>query len=125
MTKPMQCFDWNAVSIGSDCVVNGFLQFHSFENMTLTVKKTQIRDGCTVTFGATIMGGAVIENNSTLMPLSMTLKEMNLLTATYEGSPVEMVRAAPQMTSEKRVAVNLPEKVPLVKASGLHALHET
>lgn len=91
VTRPMQCFDWNAVSIGSDCIVNGFLQFHSFEDMMLKVKRTHIQDGCSVTVGATVMGGAVIERDSTLLPLSMVLKEMNMLTATYEGSPAEPV----------------------------------
>jgi hypothetical protein len=60
VTRPMQCSDWNAVSFGNDCVVDGFLQFHSFENMTLKVKRTHLQDGCTVAFGATVMGGAVI-----------------------------------------------------------------
>jgi hypothetical protein len=36
------------------------------------------------------MGGAVIEPETTLLPLSMVLKEMYLLTATYEGSPTEL-----------------------------------
>jgi carbonic anhydrase/acetyltransferase-like protein (isoleucine patch superfamily) len=89
----MQCSDWNAVSFGNDCVVDGFLQFHSLENMTLTVKRTHIQDGSTVAFGATVMGGAVIERNTTLLPLSLVLKEMNMVTATYEGSPAEPVTA--------------------------------
>jgi acetyltransferase-like isoleucine patch superfamily enzyme len=87
----MQCSDWNAVSFGSDCVIDGFLQFHTFENMTLKVKQTHIQDGCAVNFGATVMGGVVIEQGTTLMPLSLVLKEMNMLTATYEGSPAEPV----------------------------------
>jgi len=91
VTEPMQCSDWNAVSFGNDCVIGGFLQFHSFENMTLKVKRTHIQDGCAVTFGATVMGGAVIERDTTLLPLSLVLKEMNILTATYEGSPAEPV----------------------------------
>ena len=91
VTQPMQCFDWNAVSFGNDCVVDGFLQFHTFENMMLKVKRTHIQDGCTVAFGATVMGGAVIERDTTLLPLSLVLKEMNMLTATYEGSPAEPV----------------------------------
>ena len=37
------------------------------------------------------MGGAVIERDTTLLPLSLVLKEMNMLTATYEGSPAEPV----------------------------------
>ena len=60
VARPMQCSDWNAVSFGNDCVIDGFLQFHSFENMTLKVKRTHIQDGCTVSFGATVMGGAVM-----------------------------------------------------------------
>jgi carbonic anhydrase/acetyltransferase-like protein (isoleucine patch superfamily) len=88
VTAPLQCFDWNAVSFGDDCVIDGFLQLHTFENMQLKVKRTQIGDGCTVAFGATVMGGAVIERNTTLLPMSLTLKEMHLVTASYEGSPV-------------------------------------
>lgn len=91
VTKPMQCFDWNAVDFGDDCVVDGFMQFHSFENMLLKVKRAHIRDGCAVTFGATVMGGAVIERDTTLLPLSMVLKEMHMVTGTYEGSPAEPV----------------------------------
>lgn len=90
--EPMQCSDWNAVRFGRDCVVNGFLQFHSFENMTLKVKQTHLGDGCVVAFGATVMGGARIERDTTLLPLSLVLKEMALSTAIYEGSPVELAR---------------------------------
>ena len=89
VTRPMQCSDWNAVSFGNDCVIDGFLQFHSFENLVLKVKRTHIHDGCTVAFGATVMGGAVIERDTTLLPLSLVLKEMTMLTAAYEGSPAE------------------------------------
>ncbi len=92
IASPMQAFDWNAVCIGSDCFVAGILQFHTFENMMLKVKLTDIRDGCTVNFGTTVMGGAVIEPRTTLLPLSLVLKEMYLPTATYEGSPTEPVR---------------------------------
>ena len=87
----MQCSDWNAVKFGNDCVVDGFLQFHTFENMMLKVKRTHIQDGCTIAFGTTVMGGAIIERNTTLSPLSLVLKEMNMMTATYEGSPAEPV----------------------------------
>jgi non-ribosomal peptide synthetase-like protein len=90
--SPMQAFDWNAVSFGNDCIVAGILQFHSFENMMLKVKRTHIRDGSAVSFGATVMGGAVIEPGTTLLPLSLVLKEMHLPTATYGGSPTEAVR---------------------------------
>lgn len=54
----------------------------------LKVQLTDIQDGSTVNFGATVMGGAVLEPKTTLMPLSLVLKEMHLPTATYEGSPV-------------------------------------
>ncbi len=87
----MQAFDWNAVSIGNDCIVAGILQYHSFENMMLKVKRTDIQDGSAVNFGATVMGGAVIEPETTLLPLSMVLKEMHLPTGTYWGSPTEPV----------------------------------
>jgi len=98
VTGPLQCFDWNAVSFGNDCIINGFLQFHSFENMTLRVKRTHIEDNCTVTFGATVMGGALIERDTTLLPLSLVLKEITLLTGTYEGSPAEPVSGSTLLT---------------------------
>jgi len=85
VNQPILCSD-------NDCFIDGLLQFHTFENMILKVKPTYLRDGCTVAFGATVMGGAVLERDTTLSPLSMVLKEMNLLTATYEGSPAEPVR---------------------------------
>ena len=91
VTSPMQASYWNAVRFGDDCMVNGFLQFHTFENMILKVKRTEIRDGSSINFGATIMGGAVIEPQTTLLPLSLVLKEMHLTTANYEGSPAEPV----------------------------------
>jgi acetyltransferase-like isoleucine patch superfamily enzyme len=94
VTQPMQCSDWNAVRFGKDCVIDGFLQFHTFENMMLKVKRTYIQDGCAVAFGATVMSGAVIERHTTLLPLSLVLKEMNMRTAIYEGSPAEPVSVA-------------------------------
>jgi non-ribosomal peptide synthetase-like protein len=106
VTQPMQCSDWNAVSFGNDCVVDGFLQFHTFEDMTLKVKRTHIQDGSTVAFGATVMGGALIERNTTLLPLSLVLKEMHMVTATYEGSPAEPVIAGhpPAIALQRRDA---------------------
>jgi hypothetical protein len=89
--SPLQAFDWNAVNFGDDCLVAGLLQLHSFENMTLKVKQTDIQDGSAVNFGATVMGGAIIEPDTTLLPLSLVLKEMHLPTATYWGSPAEPV----------------------------------
>jgi non-ribosomal peptide synthetase-like protein len=91
VSQPLQCFDWNAVSFGNDCMIDGFLQLHTFENMQLKAKRSHFHDGCTVTFGATVMGGAVVGRDTTLMPLSLVLKEMHLITATYEGSPAEPV----------------------------------
>jgi len=92
------------VSFGSDCVINGFLQYHSFENMMLKVKRTHIDDRCTVTFGATVMGGAVIERDTTLLPLSLVLKEMTMLTGTYEGSPAQPASAS------THIPVALPQR---------------
>ena len=89
VAQPMQCFDWNAVSFGNDCYVDGFLQFHTLENMMLKVKRTHIHDGCAVNSGATVMGGAVIERDTTLYSLSLVLKGMNLVTGAYEGSPAQ------------------------------------
>jgi hypothetical protein len=111
VTEPMQCSDWNAVSFGNDCVLDGFLQFHTFENMTLKVKRTHIHDGCTVACGATTMGGAVMERDTTLLPLSLVLKEMNMLTGTYEGSPAEPASGSPLLSpiSPRRLGAGQPE----------------
>jgi non-ribosomal peptide synthetase-like protein len=91
VASPMQASDWNAVKFGDDCIINGFLQYHTFENMMLKVKLADVQDGSNVNFGATVMGGAVIEPKTDLLPLSLVLKEMRLPTATYEGSPAEPV----------------------------------
>ena len=113
VTRPMQCSDWNAVSFGNDCVIDGFLQFHTFEGMMLKVKRTHIHDGCTVAFGATVMGGAVIERDTTLLPLSLVTKGMYMITATYEGSPAEpvsgstLLRRSPR--DEEAVSLSNPE----------------
>ena len=74
----MQCSDWNAVKFGDNCVVGGFLQFHTFENMMLKVKQTHIQDGCAISSGATVMSGVVIGQDTTVLPLSLVLKEMKL-----------------------------------------------
>jgi len=119
VTDPLQCFDWNAVSFGDDCIVNGFLQYHSFENMLLKVKRTHIDDRSTVTFGATVMGGAVIERDTTLMPLSLVLKEMTMLTGTYEGSPAEPAsdRAfLPVALPQPHGHADVPQEAPMDKA---------
>jgi len=92
MAAPLQAFDWNAVSLGDDCIIDGLLQFHSLEHLTLTVKRTEIEDGCSIGFGATVMGGAVMESGTTLEPLSLVLKAMHLPTGTYHGNPAELAR---------------------------------
>jgi carbonic anhydrase/acetyltransferase-like protein (isoleucine patch superfamily) len=99
----MQAIDWNAVSFGNDCMVAGVLQYHTFENMRLKVKRTDIRDGSTVNFGATVMGGAVIEPETTLLPLSMVLKAMHLPAGTYWGSPAEPAADAESRTMRRKV----------------------
>ncbi|MEZ5900016.1 MAG: AMP-binding protein [Hyphomicrobiaceae bacterium] len=93
VTEPMQCSDWNAVSFGADCVVGGFMQFHTFENMVLKVERTHLADGCSIAFGATVMGGVNVEPGTSVMPLSLVLKGMTLPTGTYEGSPVGFAAA--------------------------------
>ncbi len=110
VSRPLQCSDWNAVSFGDDCVIDGFLQFHTFEGLTLKVKRTRIRDGCAVSFGATVMGGAVIERDTTLLPLSLVLKEMNLITATYEGSPAEPVHGSTSPGANSSAELNDPAR---------------
>jgi hypothetical protein len=87
--SPLQAFDWNAVNFGEDCIIGGLLQFHTFENLMLKVKKTDIRDGSVVNAGATVMGGAIVEPGTTLLPLGLVLKEMYLPTGIYWGSPTE------------------------------------
>jgi hypothetical protein len=99
----MQAFDWNAVSFGNDCVVAGVLQYHTFENMILKVKRTDIQDGSAVNFGATVMGGALIEPATTLLPLSLVLKEVHLPTGTYWGSPAEPSTAVDSRTTRPTV----------------------
>jgi non-ribosomal peptide synthetase-like protein len=105
LAAPLQAFDWNAVSFGDDCVIEGLLQFHTFENMTLKVKRTHIHNGSSINCGATVMGGAVLQPGTTLLPLSMVLKEMHLPTAIYEGSPTEPVsgaqHASPRITQPR------------------------
>ncbi len=91
VNSPLQAFDWNAVSFGDDCIIDGILQFHTFENRILKVKRTDISSGTSVNFGATVMGGASIDADTTLLPLSLVLKEMHLQENLYQGSPAEPV----------------------------------
>jgi hypothetical protein len=82
IASPLQAFDCSAVKFGDDCMVNGFLQYHTFEHMMLKVKLSNIQDASTVNIGAKVVGRAVIEPETTPMPLSLALKEMHLPTAT-------------------------------------------
>jgi acetyltransferase-like isoleucine patch superfamily enzyme len=91
LVAPLQVFDWNAVNFGDDCMIAGALQFHTFENMILKVKRTEIQDGTAINLGATVMGGAIIDPKTTLLPLSLVLKEMYLPTGVYWGSPAEPI----------------------------------
>ena len=59
-----------------------------------------MRDGCTIDFGATVMGGAMIERDTTLLPLSLVLKEMKLLPVNYEGSPAAPVSGSALLYGE-------------------------
>ncbi len=111
VSASLQASDWNAVSFGDDCIVAGFLQFHTFENMTLKVKRTDIRSGSSLNFGATVMGGVVIEPETTLLPLSMVLKEMHLPTGSYEGSPAEPVSEATNHSQGKTRAITAVSRV--------------
>ncbi|MGI9512789.1 MAG: AMP-binding protein [Anderseniella sp.] len=108
VAQPLQTSDWNAVNFGNDCIVNGFLQFHTFENLTLQVKQARLSDRCAINFGATVMGGTVIEQNSTLLPLSLVLKEMVLPSAVYEGSPVEHLSTSLAKTTHGQQGRDLP-----------------
>ena len=58
INTPMQAFDWNAVDIGENCVVEGILQLHSFENGRLkgaqrkAVREAVEKLGCSVVLTA-------------------------------------------------------------------------
>jgi hypothetical protein len=118
VAQPMQCFDWNAVSFGNDCYVDGFMQLHTLENMTLKVKRTHLEDGCAVNTGATLMGGAVIERETTLYPLTLVLKEMNLVTGAYEGSPAQSLSVDQNLKAEDYAAASSGAHTPLTTLTG-------
>jgi hypothetical protein len=89
--EPMSCSDWNAVKFGDNCVVGGFLQFHTFENMMLKVKQTHIQDGCRHRHHGDGRRGRERIRLSCRCPWS---SRMNMLTATYEA-PAEPVAIDP------------------------------
>jgi len=55
------------------------------------------------------MGGAVIARDTTLLPLSLVLKEMNIPTAVYEGSPAEPVSGSSLLAALRRRGGGYPE----------------
>ncbi len=93
ITSPLQAFDWNAINLGQDCVADGVFQLHSFENMMLKVKQSRIGDNCCIGPGACIMGGVTLDDGSSLNALSLVLKDMQLPTGSYEGSPAVACRS--------------------------------
>jgi len=91
MNSPMQAFDWNAVDIGENCVVDGMLQLHSFEHGRLKVRASSLGDHSTLSIGATLMGGASTASYCTIEPLALVTKEMYLGPGRYSGSPAQAV----------------------------------
>ena len=59
------------------------------------------------------MGGSVIEPDTTILPLSLVLKEMIMTTATYEGSPAQPVMA-PLARTENSIRVDHVSESPNV-----------
>ena len=88
---PLQMSDWHAVDIGSDCVINGQMQLHSFEDRVLTVSRTQIGDGCVINHGTMIMGGADLDSGVTVNPQALVLKAMKLEAGIHTGSPTQRI----------------------------------
>jgi carbonic anhydrase/acetyltransferase-like protein (isoleucine patch superfamily) len=91
--EPLQAFDWHAVDIGDNCVVQGQLQLHSFEHRLLTVKQTSIKSNSAINFGATVMGGALLDSHTTVEGLGLVMKGMVLASGVHSGSPVNFERA--------------------------------
>ena len=87
---PLQMSDWHAVQIGDDCVINGQMQLHSFEERVLTVSRTAIGDGTVINHGTMLMGGAELGCDVTVAPQSLILKAMQLAPGTHAGSPTQL-----------------------------------
>ena len=85
--QPLQMSDWHAVDIGSDCIVNGQLQLHSFEERLLTVKRSKIGTGTVINCGSMLMGGANLEAGVNVHPQSLIFKAMHLSRGTHAGNP--------------------------------------
>ena len=88
---PLQMSDWHAVDIGDDCVINGQMQLHSFEDRVLTVSRTTIGNGSTINHGTMLMGGAHLEAGVTVDPQSLVLKAMSLEPGVHAGSPTQRI----------------------------------
>ncbi len=63
------------------------------------------------------MGGSVIGPDTTILPLSLVLKEMIMTTATYEGSPAQPVMA-PLARTENSIRVDHVNESPSVGDDG-------
>ena len=55
----------------------------------LTYMDPPEENGISINFGTTVMGGAVIEPGTTVLPLSLVLKGMQLPAGVHHGSPAE------------------------------------
>ena len=89
---PLQMSDWHAVDIGDDCVINGQMQLHSFEDRVLTVSRTRIGNGSAINHGTMLMGGAHLDSGVTVDPQSLVLKAMKLDAGVHAGSPTQRIR---------------------------------
>ena len=90
---PLQLSDWHAVDIGDDCVINGQMQLHSFEDRILTVARSTIGSGTAINHGTMLMGGATLEPGVTVESQSLVLKAMTLKSGVHAGSPAQPVAA--------------------------------
>ena len=91
LREPLQTFDWYAVDIDANSVVDGQLQLHSFENRLLSIKASTVGAGSALNAGTTLMGGAELGEGTTLAAGSLVLKEMVLPSGVHGGSPAEPV----------------------------------
>ena len=89
---PLQMSDWHAVDIGNDCVINGQMQLHSFEDRVLTVSRTTIGDGSVINHGTMLMGGAELAPGTSVQPQALVLKSMRLEAGIHDGSPTQWVK---------------------------------
>ena len=88
LQEPLQAFDWHALNIGENCVMEGQLQLHSFEHRLLSVRETHIASGSAVNVGATLMGGVSLARGTTVSAQGLVMKGMHLQTGSHGGSPV-------------------------------------